>query len=55
MTKEEAIKTLKDLQDSDDAEVAHMAADNVLCNFLATIGHLDVALEFEKIEPKWCA
>lgn len=54
MTREEAIQALRDEQDCGDTEVAHINADDVLCDLLKSLGYADVVLEYEKIE-KWHA
>ena len=54
MTKKEAIKQLKERQQSDDKEVAHAEADDILCDLLDSMGYKDVVKEFRKI-PKWYA
>lgn len=54
MTREEAIQCLKDEQESGDTEIAHINADDVLCDLLKSIGYGDVVNEYEKIK-KWYA
>lgn len=36
----------------DDPEIAHIEADDILCNFLKELGYADIVIEYEKIE-KW--
>lgn len=47
LTTPEAIALLGKLDDSD-TEQAHLDADRILCNFLRSQGHGDVAAAFEK-------
>lgn len=54
MTKEQAIETLKELQSDKDPEMAHRKADLVLCQFLKSLGHRNVVVEWNKIR-KWYA
>ncbi|WP_447881021.1 hypothetical protein [Serratia fonticola] len=54
MTKAQAIKKLKELQEIDDTEAAHCEADDVLVKLLISLGHGEVADEFERI-GKWYA
>ena len=54
MTKDEAIKRLKEEQDDGDIEGAHMNADAILCSLLSSLGYSDVVEEYEKIS-KWYA
>jgi len=54
MTRDEAIDALKALQDSDDKEMAHFAADVVLCRLLRALGYEDVVKEWNAID-KWYA
>lgn len=54
MTKEEAVKTLKEIQQYNDAETAHLEADDVLTQFLQELGYYDVVEEYDKID-KWYA
>ena len=54
MSREEAIKTLKDLQQNSDVEVAHDRADCVLIALLGELGYEDVVEEWIKVE-KWYA
>ena len=48
----DAIKKLKECQDSCDTERAHREADEVLCELLTSLGYEDVVKEYEQIE-KW--
>lgn len=52
MNREEAIKKLKELQNTDewDVEQAHIEADNILCELLKTLGYSDVVEEWAKRE-----
>jgi len=54
MTREEAIQCLKVEQVSRDTEVAHINADEVLCDLLESLGYEDVVAEYQKID-KWHA
>lgn len=45
---------LRKLQKCIDQESAHVDADRVLCELLASLGHADVVDEYEKID-KWYA
>jgi hypothetical protein len=54
MTPEEAIKKLKKLQESEDPECAHSAADGVLCKLLVSLGYKNVVKEYDEVE-KWYA
>jgi len=47
LTWQDAIALLGELDDSD-TEQAHIDADRILCNFLRSRGHGDVAAAFEK-------
>lgn len=38
-----------------DPEAAHSRADEVLCEFLSSIGHEDIVKAWLAIEPKWYA
>ena len=46
MTREEAIKKLQELQESEDTEWAHGEADEILCDLLNTLGFEDVVKEY---------
>jgi len=52
MTREEAIEKLKEQQNNSDIESAHYDGDNILCEFLKSIGYGDVVCEYKKIN-KW--
>jgi hypothetical protein len=54
MTREEALKRLKDQQEFDDIEYAHIGADQILIEFLYSIGEHEIVKEYSKI-PKWYA
>lgn len=54
MSREEAIRQLKQAQENGDIESAHSKADYVLCALLAELGYQDVLDEWEKVE-KWYA
>ena len=56
MTKEQALKEMKECAASSagDAEGWHHRADEVLCEFLNSLGHGDLVAEWEKVE-KWYA
>ena len=54
MTKEKAIETLQMLQQSHDTELAHIDADDVLCELLKSLGYEDVVSEYQKVD-KWFA
>ena len=51
---EEIIARLKELQQSDDTEAAHMEADWIICNLLDDLGYADVTKAYDKI-MKWYA
>lgn len=50
MNREEAIKKLVEIQEWHDTELAHIAADNVLCDLLVSLGCEQVVTEFNKID-----
>jgi len=54
MTREEAIKKLKEAQENEDLESAHMVADDILCGFLESLGYEDIVAEWVLVE-KWYA
>lgn len=54
MTREEAIEYLKNEQKNSDTEMAHVGADDVLCDLLESLGYQDVVSEYKKID-KWYA
>lgn len=56
MTREEAVKELKETQESnDDPDTAHRRADCVLCSLLTSLGYEDVVEVYNAVEPKWYA
>ena len=54
MNKETAIETLQRLQQSHDTEMAHIDADDVLCELLKSLGYEDVVSEYQNVN-KWFA
>lgn len=54
MNKETAIETLQMLQQSRDTEMAHIDADDVLCELLKSLGYEDVVSEYQNVN-KWFA
>ena len=50
MTKEDAVKQLKELQGIGDTESSHIMADEVLCQLLTSLGFEDVVSEYNKID-----
>lgn len=54
MTREKAIELLKKLQADGDPETCHMAADDILCELLVSLGYEDVVAEYDVI-GKWYA
>ena len=54
MTKDEAIKKLKEEQHNDDIEMAHIKADAIICELLKSLGMKDVVEEFDKVD-RWYA
>ncbi len=52
MTTEDAIRLLKEAQQSNDTEGGHVDADNILCQFLADLGHKEIVEEYRKVD-KW--
>lgn len=54
MTKDEAIAKLAECQTHGDTEIAHEAADGVLCALLEELGCGDVVAEYRKLE-RWFA
>ena len=54
MNKTEAIRILKINQSLGDTEAGHANADDVLCDFLISLGHQDLVDEWRKV-PKWYA
>lgn len=53
-TIEEIIARLKELQQDDDMERAHIQADWIICNLLEDLGYTEVIKEYDKIS-KWYA
>jgi len=53
MTREQAIEKLKETH-GEDRELAHIEADQVLCDLLIALGFADVVAEWGK-DPKWYA
>ncbi len=51
MTANDAKKLLIEQQEND-AEPAHIVADDILCKFLSDLGYTDVVYEYEQIS-KW--
>ena len=51
---EEIKAKLKELQQSDDVELSHYEADQIICNLLNDLGYTDVVKEYNKIS-KWYA
>lgn len=54
MTKKQPIKRLDKLAESDDWEMAHSGADEILTQFLVGLGHQDVVEVYDKVN-KWYA
>ncbi len=54
MTREEALAKLAELAGDSDTELAHLEADNVLCELLVSLGYLDVVEAYHVVE-KWFA
>ena len=54
LIREQIIKKLIELQQSDDTEAAHCDADELLCNLLSDLGYDDVVAEYRKVD-KWYA
>lgn len=52
MKEKEIIHKLKELQNNDDIEINHHKADQILCDFLLSLGYEKIVKEFAKIE-KW--
>ncbi len=51
---DEAIRKLKEEQTNGDTEIAHVNADDILCNLLSELGFEDVVTEYAKVR-KWYA
>ena len=54
MSRETAIKELRECQASDNPEEAHGTADGILCQLLTALGYEDVVLEYSMV-TKWYA
>ncbi|WP_313752447.1 hypothetical protein [Mixta calida] len=54
MSREEALAKLRILQVLRDKEIAHVNADDVICDLLKSLGYQDVVEEYDKID-KWYA
>ena len=55
MTSEDVIRRLKRQQSEDiDTEVAHQIADDIICEFLVSLGYKDVVAEYNLV-GKWYA
>lgn len=55
MDRQQAIARLKELQGSlQDVEIAHVEADQILCDLLNSLGYMDVVDQWIEIE-KWYA
>ena len=54
MTREEAIKQLRQDCQSTDTERDHSNADDIICALLITLGYADVVEEWGKVD-KWYA
>ena len=54
LTIEEIIAKLKELQQDDDIDGAHVQADWIICNLLEDLGYTEVIKEYDKIS-KWYA
>ena len=52
--KESYITQLRELQESDDTESAHVQADRILCDILLQLGYTDIIEEYHQI-GKWYA
>ena len=52
--KEEILKKLIELENNTDFEVAHSEADDLLCEFLKSLGHNDIVEAYGKV-GKWYA
>ena len=50
MDRRTAIQKLKECQELDDAEVAHIDADQVLCDLLSELGYADVVSEYVEVD-----
>lgn len=54
MTRDQALKELREIKSNEDGEESHMRADDVLCELLASLGYQDVVDEYEKL-IRWFA
>ena len=54
MEKRKIKKRLKELINHGDTELNHMEADELLCDFLISLGHKDIVKIYQEI-PKWFA
>lgn len=54
MTREQALAELRECATMDDAETAHIEADDVLCELLCALGYNDVVEVWGQV-PKWYA
>lgn len=54
MTREEALRQLKELGTSKDTEAAHSCADDILMELLKSLGYEDVVAAYDDV-PKWYA
>ena len=55
MTSKDAIRRLKRQQPEDiDTEIAHFVADDIICEFLVSLGYEDVVAEYDLV-VKWYA
>jgi|TARA_R110000803_G_scaffold110244_1_gene178632 hypothetical protein len=54
LTKEQVLQRLKECAADDDTEMAHVAADTALCEFLIALGHEDVVDAYNDVD-KWFA
>lgn len=50
----EAIEQMKECVNSGDTEVAHLDADNILCDVLTQLGYKELVDLYEKVK-KWYA
>lgn len=53
MTREQAVRELKECQRCDDTEAAHCEADDVLCALLLELGYKDVVDEWLKVRKRY--
>ena len=54
MDRQQAIDALNDASQNMDIEIAHMQADEILCELLRDLGYIDVVDAWEAVE-KWYA